>query len=131
LGLSSLRFQLIENACEGGNLPFIEIELMSQKAERPADAEAAATAITAFIAFFSRLAFPSSTFRPATRPTAVTATTCESALSAPPGHECWMHDHSPYSRGLFAPRRGLLAWATCLTLCIHLSADAALVKQGG
>src|SRR5207302_9155342 len=90
LRLSSLGFELIENPGQRGNLSFIKVELMGQKPKRAANAKTAA-ATAAFETFFGP--FPGGTARPAARPTAKTATTCEkSALGAPSGHESWMHD---------------------------------------
>src|SRR5262249_26520559 len=109
LRLRALGFQVGENSRKLRDLPFLELELVGQEAQRPAHAERAALIAPARV--------PLVVVRgSAARPTASAAgmlTTVTIVTGLPPRIETWMHDVPP-SAGAIAPG-GLSTWAQCLT----------------
>src|SRR5262249_9753927 len=84
----------------------VEIELVGQEAQRPADTEAAApTAKASFKPLLGGVS-PGAGFGTTAAPTAEPAALAEGALGAPPTFER-MHLRSPSREGLCAPQRGL------------------------
>ncbi len=100
-GLGALRLQLVEDLGELRHLLFAEVQLVGEKAQRPAHAESAAAELVACAAA-PRTGLPA-------RGIACVRAFAAAVLPArllPPPHHAWVHFFSS-SPGRFAPGRGL------------------------
>src|SRR4029453_10963346 len=115
LGLRALGLERIQDPGQLTDLVLVEAELEGEKAQRPSDAELRALS-------WRRMLFPPAA--PGRRlPALATAPAAAARVrpairfppaAPPPGHRAWIH-RVLLSRGRSRSRRGLLAWASCLT----------------
>lgn len=123
LGLGAFGLQLVEDACQLGDLAFVEVEPMGEEAQRPAHAEAAETFVETF---HSRIA--PGVVSGAMAPHAEIAADGGRVPGAVPGPLEGMHRHFSNSRGLCAPRRGFVGVGNVPHARFHRNAGGSGVK---